>query len=120
MRSIFSLRQCQRNLVLLFSRYKTLSKTQINTRVFHLYCWNHVCKVIYWSLVDCFRREYRVSTQIKVRDCCMAICKSFSVCGVLLMALRPISFAIQNIHVNLNPVNVVRSNSQFSDHFIYG
>ena len=33
------------------------------TREFHLYCQANA-----WSLVDCFHREIRVSTQIMVRD----------------------------------------------------
>ena len=85
-RSIFPLSQCQRNLMLLFSQYKTLHKTQIRcffsfltlklftldfpavrlTCQFHLYCWDHVCKVNEWWLVDCFHREFRVSIKIMV------------------------------------------------------
>ena len=37
-----------------------------NTREFLLYCWNHVCKVNEWCLVEFFHREFRVSTQIMV------------------------------------------------------
>ena len=77
------------------SRYKTWCKTQKNTREFHLYCWDHVCKVNEWRLVDSFRREFRVSTQIMVRDYCIAKCKMFSTCDGLLMTLRAIFFAIQ-------------------------
>ena len=39
-------------------------------RKFHLFCWDHVCKVNEWYLVDCFHREFRVSTQIMVRAAC--------------------------------------------------
>ena len=43
-RSIFPLSRCHRNLILLFSRYKALYKTQ-KTCEFYLYCWDQVCKV---------------------------------------------------------------------------
>ena len=43
------------------------------THEFHLYCWDHFCKVNY--LIHCFHREFRVSTEIMVRDYCMAKCK---------------------------------------------
>ena len=36
------------------------------TGEFHLYCWDHVCKVNELCLVDCFHREFRASTQIMV------------------------------------------------------
>ena len=45
MRSIFSLLQCQKNLILLFLQYETLCKTQKNTCEIHLYCCDHFCKV---------------------------------------------------------------------------
>ena len=48
------------------------------TREFHLYCWDHVCEVNEWCLVDCFHCEFRVSTQMMVRDYCIAKCKNFS------------------------------------------
>ena len=51
-----------------------------NTREFHLHCWD-VCKVNKWCLAGCFHREFRVSTQITVRDYCIAKCKKFSTCG---------------------------------------
>ena len=57
----------------------TKLKTRKSTRDFHLYCCDHVCKVNKWCLADCFHREFRVSTQMMVRDYCIAICKTFSV-----------------------------------------
>ena len=63
MRPIFPLSQCQRNFMLLFSQYKTLCKTQKNTREFHLYCDDHVCKINEWCLFGCFHHKFRVSTQ---------------------------------------------------------
>ena len=86
----------------IFAKQSFVQNTK-NTREFHLYCWDHVCKVNEWSLVDCFHREFKVSTQIMVRDYCIAKCKRFSACDELLMALRAILFAIQNIYVNSNP-----------------
>ena len=55
------------------------------TREFHLYFWDHVCKVNELCLVDCFHREYKVSNQIIVRDYCIAKRKTFSACGVPLV-----------------------------------
>ena len=66
------------------------------TREFHLYRWDHDCKVNEWCLVDCFHREFKVPTQIMVRDYCIAKYK-------MLMSFRTIFFVIQNIHVNSNP-----------------
>ena len=64
------------------------------TREFHLHCWDgHVCKVNEWYLVDCLHHEFRVSTQIMVRDYCIIKYKKFSVCRRLLMALRSTYFA---------------------------
>ena len=57
---------------------------------FHLYCWDHVCKVNEWCLVDCFHHELRVSTQIMVRNYCITKCKKFSSCGGFLMVLGAI------------------------------
>ena len=68
MRSNFPLPRCQTNFILLFLRYNTLCKTRKNTREFHLHCWDDVCKVNEWCLVDCFHCEVRVSTQIMVHD----------------------------------------------------
>ena len=100
MRSFFPLLQCQRNLILLFLRYKTLYRThthtQKNIREFHLYCWDHVCKVNGWCLVDCFHCGFKVSIQLMVRDYCIAKCKKFSTCSRLVMALWAIFFAIHN------------------------
>ena len=103
MRSFFPLLQCQKNLILLFLRYKTLYRTHTHThthtqniREFHLYCWDHVCKVNGWCLVDCFHCGFKVSIQIMVRDYCIAKCKKFSTCSRLVMALWAIFFAIYN------------------------
>ena len=74
----------------------------------HLYCWDYVCKVNKWCLVDCFHREFRVSIQIMARDSCIAKCQTFLVCGRLLMALQVIFFFIQNIYVNLNPGQIMK------------
>ena len=82
--SIFPLLWYQRNLILLFLRYKTLCKTRKNTREFHFYYWDHVSKVNEWCLVDWF---------IMLRDYCIAKCKTFSACGGLLMALLAIFFS---------------------------
>ena len=44
-------------------QYKTLCKTQKkNTCEFHLYCWDHICKVNKWCLFDCFHCKFRIST----------------------------------------------------------
>ena len=48
----------------LYAKYK-------KTCEFRLYCWDHVCWVNDWCLIDCFHREFRVSTQIMVRDYCI-------------------------------------------------
>ena len=79
-------------------------KTQ-NTKhtKFHLYCWDHVCKVNEWCLIDCFHREFGISTQIMVRDYSITKCKKFSACGAISMALWAIVFAIQKNYVNSNP-----------------
>ena len=75
------------NLILLFWWYKTLCKTLINTHEFHLYCWNHVCKLNKRRLVDCFHHKFRVYTQIIVCNYCIAICKEFPPYQKPLMAL---------------------------------
>ena len=61
-------------------------------------------RIPFMLLVDCFHREFKVSTQIMVHDYCIAKCKKSSTCGGLLMALWTIFFTIQNIYVNSNPV----------------
>ena len=53
MEYIYSLLRCQRNLILQFSRYKTLYKTWKNKYEFYLHCWDHVCKANEWCLFDC-------------------------------------------------------------------
>ena len=52
---------------------------------FYLFCWNHVCKVSEWCLVDFFHFEFMNSTQIMVHGYYMAKCKKFSACSRLLM-----------------------------------
>ena len=47
-----------------------------NLREFHLYCWDHVCKVNEWCLVDCFHRKFWAFTQKVIRDCYIAKCKN--------------------------------------------
>ena len=59
-----------------------------NLREFHLYCWDHVCKVNEWCLVDCFHRKFWAFTQKMIRDCCIAF--------------RAVFRMIQNIYVNSN------------------
>ena len=51
---------------------KTLCKPPENTHEFHLYCWNYICRVHEWCLVDCFHCEFRFSTQIMVYNYCIA------------------------------------------------
>ena len=89
-----------------------VQNTQKNTCQSHLCCWDHVCKVSEWCLVDCFHREFRVSTQRMVRD--YQNTKTFSVCCGLLMNFRVIFFTIPNIYVNSNPGAFVYA------FFIYG
>ena len=95
MQSIFPLPQ-------LFSQYKTLCKIWQNTYKFHLYCWDHVCKVNEWCLVDYFHCKSRISTQIMVPNYCITKCKEFSTCSKLLMTLPAIFFTIQIISVSSN------------------
>ena len=96
MRSIFPLRQRKRNLILQFSWYKTLGKRHRSTCEFHLYYWDQVFKVNEWCLMNCFHHESRVSNQI-VTLLLPREMQTFSACGSL-------SFTIQNIYVNSNPV----------------
>ena len=104
MRSIFfSIIVMPKKSHFIFSQYKTLFKTRIKTREFHLNCWDHVCKVNEWCLVYCFYRKFRVSTRTMVRDYCIAKWKTFSTCGGHLMAHWAIFFVIQNIYINSNP-----------------
>ena len=62
--------------ILLFSRYKTLCKTQKNTWIPFILLGS--CLLDKWCLVDCFHCEFRVSPQIMVLDYCIAKCKKFS------------------------------------------
>ena len=47
--STFLLLWCQRNLILLSSLHKICAKHE-KTSEFHLYCWNHICKVYKWMV----------------------------------------------------------------------
>ena len=67
-----------------FFRDTKLCTKHKKTPEFHLYCWNHVCKVNKLRTVDCFHREYRVFIPIIVRDLCIVKCKKFSARGGLL------------------------------------
>ena len=67
-----------------------------NTKLCANYCWDHVCKLNEWCIVNCFHCKFRVSTQIMVCDYCITKCKKFSACGWLLMTFRAIFFTIQN------------------------
>ena len=60
-----------------------MCKTRQNTREFHLYCWDHICKVNEWFSVDGFNPDFRVSTQIMVCNHCITKCKMFPACGVV-------------------------------------
>ena len=80
-----------------FTWYKTLNKT--GTRKFHLYCWDHVCKVHEWCLFDSSHIQFRISTQKTVHNYCIAKCKTFSTCSRLLMAFRAV-FLQFNINSN--------------------
>ena len=73
----FHYRDAKENLILLFSQYKTLCKTWKNTLEYHLYCWCLVCKVNWWCLIDCFHRQFRISTQIMVFDHCKGLLMTF-------------------------------------------
>ena len=69
------------------------------TREFHSYYWDHICKVNESYLVNCFHREFRASTQIMVRNYCIAKCSR------LLVALRANFF--RNLkYLNSNPGGV--------------
>ena len=102
MQSTFPLSRCQRNFILLFLRHKTLCKTWQNTRKFNLYCWDHVCKVNEWCLMNCFHCKFSISTQIMVRDYGNAECKKLSM-WLAFNSLLAIFFTIQTIYANLNP-----------------
>ena len=80
-----------------FTWYKTLNKT--GTRKFHLYCWDHVCKVHEWCLFDSSHIQFWISTQKTVHNYCFAKCKTFSTCSRLLMAFRAV-FLQFNINSN--------------------
>ena len=67
---------------------------------FYLYCWDRVCKVNEWSLVDCFCHGFWVSIQIMVCNYCITY-KKLTTCSRLLMASE--IFVVQNIYDNSNP-----------------
>ena len=72
-----------------------VQKTQKHLWI-HLYYWDQVFKVNEWCLMNCFHRESSVSNQI-VTLLLPREMQTFSACGSL-------SFTIQNIYVNSNPV----------------
>ena len=74
-----------------FPNAKLCAKHKKNTCEFHLYCWDHVCKVNEWCLLDCFHLKFRVSTQIMLHNYYITKCKKI--------------FTIQNIYVNRNPAS---------------
>ena len=80
-------------------RYTKLCAKHEKTGEFHLHCWDYVCKVNEWCLVDCFHHQLRVCTQIMVCGYCIAKSKKFSSRSGLLMSL----WAIQNIYISSNP-----------------
>ena len=61
----------------IFVIHKFVQNTK-NALEFHFYCREYVCKVNEWCLVVCLHREFRVSTQIMVRDYCIAKYKTFT------------------------------------------
>ena len=97
---------CQRNLILLFLRYKTSCKTRKNTWIPFILL--ESCLYGKWMVFSCLHCKFRVSTQIIRQDYCITKSKKFSTCGGLLMTFRTIFLfcflrAIQNIYVNSNP-----------------
>ena len=58
---------------------------------FHSYCWDHVCQVNEWCLVECFHHKFRVSTQIMVHNYCITKYKMFSTCDRPLNPFKPCS-----------------------------
>ena len=79
---------------LLFLQYKPLCRICKNTCEFHLYCWDHVCKVNEWCLGDCFHVEFRASSQALLHNYCIRKCKKLclSVPGFL-WPFEPFFFA---------------------------
>ena len=96
MQSIFHYRDAKKISFYYFGDTKLCAK-QKNTHEFHIHCWDHVCKVNEWYLVDCFHHEFRFSAQIMVCDYCITECNKFSTCNRLLMALWATFFTIENI-----------------------
>ena len=88
MRSIFPLWDAKEISLYYFHDTKLCAKLEKA----HENCWDHVCKVNEWCLVDCLHCEFKVSSQIMVRDYCIAKCKRFSASGGLLMTLWVIFF----------------------------
>ena len=84
--SLFFLYRNAKEIPFYYFRNTKLCKTRKNTCEFHLYCWDHVCKVNEWCLLHCFHHKFMVSTKIKVHDYCSTKCKKFSTCGRFWMA----------------------------------
>ena len=100
MRSIFYYRNAREISFYYFCNTKLCAKHE-KTHEFYLYCWDHVCKVNEWSLVDCFCHGFRVSLQIMVCNYCITTCKTPTTCSRLLMASE--IFVVENIYDNSNP-----------------
>ena len=92
MRSIFPLSRGQRNLILLFSIQNVVQNMKKHMWILFILLWS--CLYGKWCLVECFHYEFRVSTQIMVRNYSITKCK-FSTCGGILMAFG--SFFLQFI-----------------------
>ena len=74
----------------IFTKQNFLQNTKKNTCELNLYCWDHVCEVNEWCLIDCFHRKFTAPNQIMVHDYCIAKCKKLSAYGGYLMAPRDI------------------------------
>ena len=76
MRSIFSIIAMSKKSQ--FTIFVTQNCTKHEkAREFDLYRWDRVCKVNEWCLVDYFHLKFSVSTQIMVRNYCIAKCRVF-------------------------------------------
>ena len=81
-----------------FCNIKLCAKHEI-TYEFHLHCWDHVCKVNEWCLVDYFHRGFRVSTEIMVYDYCTK-CRTISAHSELIWTIilaRSVKLSFTNI-----------------------
>ena len=72
-----------------------------NTFEFHLYCWDHFCKVNEWCLVACFHHKFRVYTQIVVRNCCIAKWKKFFTGSIFFLQFKTFML-IRILFCNIN------------------